>query len=840
MTHNQAKFSRVAVKSALWVLKFLVPESPFQMLLQDGIDDLSDYIRENISGHMTISEMLTDELLYDLNIPYDQFELLRLCVENILKQITLDDRILERYGYDTTEIVDLLWEQYPSKNQYSEFEQLNIKKALTKIITEMITSIAGNDNFFPQFLGKIQHLMVDMEKQKKETDELRKHILELENILKESNLKPAFKISGKETKYQNDWNLPLFLNRKSPVVCLVDVYQLPHYFDKNDKKNEFSDLQHVISNILIDNKGNLNDHMLVVLGQPGSGKSTLITYILANYTMHCNKKILVYPFSFFKNVTWNANNSNLSEEILADIGISSIQQLDDCVLILDGFDEISITDNRENILNHLYEEWIRNTKQLNFSLIITCRENYLYRPEMLMCRYITLCLLDASQIRLFCDSYCLKIGTARYSDAFMQKLLAMRDIVGIPLILYMIVALKVDVSGSTTICDVYDNIFSLNNGIYDRCEYSATGHPITSPMKMQIHNSSKYIALKMWEENPEQAYVSREDYEMIINNECEDSRELQDVVLIGQYFQHVHYYEGIDTDQIRFVHRSIYEYFVALSIFDSVKIYLGLPNKKYKVEDLEKMLLSLLQKRQMSIDIEGYLSHKIHKKISTIKSESKMVCFNWWREFFNQLLIKGMSVCEDDVQRSNLKKINKELVGFVNVVSLLRIIARSCKEKSPYRLCGESTVIQQLCEEEPEIQMEAYIRYACEAYHNKRIKWIDRIDFSCLFLNGFQLNGVDLSNTDFSFSGLEKANLNGTNLRKANLLGANLHNADLRTSNLSSAKLCKADLRGAKLLSANISKANFDEALMNKKELAKGVYQEVSKWNVKWCDDMVL
>ena len=377
------------------------------------------------------------------------------------------------------------------------------------------------------------------------------------------------------------------------------------------------------------------------------------------------------------------------------------------------------------------------------------------------------------------------------------------------------------------------------NGIYDRCEYGATGHPITSPMKMQIHNITKSIALKMWEENPEQAYVSQGEYEMTINNECGDSHELQDVVLIGQYFQHVHYYEGIDTDQIRFVHRSIYEYFVALSIFDSIQMYLGLPNKKYKVEELEKILLSLLQKRQMSIDIENYLSYKIHRKISTIKSECKIVCFNWWREFFDHLLLKGMSICEDSVQRSNLEKINKELVGFVNVVSLLRIIARSCDEKIPYRLCSESTVIQQLCEEEPEIQMETYIRYACEAYHNKRIKWIDRIDFSCLFLNGFQLNGVDLSNADFSFSSFEKANLNGTNLRRANLLGANLYNADLRTSNLSSAKLSKADLRGVKLLAANISKANFDDVLMNKKDLSSGVYQEISKWNVKWCDDGV-
>lgn len=34
--------------------------------------------------------------------------------------------------------------------------------------------------------------------------------------------------------------------------------------------------------------------------------------------------------------------------MLEEIGVNNIQQLDNYALILDGFDEISITDNREN------------------------------------------------------------------------------------------------------------------------------------------------------------------------------------------------------------------------------------------------------------------------------------------------------------------------------------------------------------------------------------------------------------------------------------------------------------------------------------------------------------
>lgn len=104
----------------------------------------------------------------------------------------------------------------------------------------------------------------------------------------------------------------------------------------------------------------------------------------------------------------------------------------------------------------------------NFSLIVTCRENYVSRFAILKCTYITLQPWDEMQIKSFCNVFQDKTKKS-ISDSTMEKLLENRGILGIPLILYMTLALNISIEEEGSIVDVYDKIFSLEGGIYDRC-----------------------------------------------------------------------------------------------------------------------------------------------------------------------------------------------------------------------------------------------------------------------------------------------------------------------------------------------------------------------------------
>lgn len=833
MKEKTIKFSKAVVKGGCWILKCFIPEWRFQGVLQDALDEFAEYIADNMPERKIVAEIMEDDDLRDLQVPESQYELVRQSIKTILENAKIDEATFKESEYEISQVIDYLWKGFPEKDEYSWEEQQSIKKVLYKIVEETFEVLMKNTDFLPVLLSKVEKLSNSMEIQKKETRELKEKICKLEKDIIASQVIPAVELAGKETKYQKNWKIPLFLNRQDPKLCLGDLYQVPEYYLKLDYRNSHDNLDEILGDLI---KKKETSDMLLVLGKPGSGKSSLVTYMINHYANKCTKKFLVFPFSALKNIEWNVNNTQISKAILDAIGVSDMKQLNNYILILDGFDEISINGNRENIINQLYEDWVENVNDLDVSILITCRENYLQHLGSLQCKFITLCLLTEIQIGDFCRTYWEKVHVNKYSEEYIEKLCTLRDIVGIPLILYMTVALEVDIVGTTNICDVYDKIFCLEGGIYDRCEYSAMGHPLTSPLKQQIHDTTKKISIKMWTDHPEKAFILQRDYEEIIVKEDQKNVELKNVVLIGQYFQYVKYCEGLETEEIRFVHRSIYEYFVALTIYDVIRGYLELPNEKFSMEELKEQLLILLQKRQLSVDIEGYLAHKIKAAMEKTSSDYGEICCEWWREFFSSLLSKGMSV-DELIWQSNLKKIENELAAFVNMVALMRIIASNSGQKGPYCIYDEGTILQKINGDSPKECMEKYIRYASEAYQNNFVKKIDHLDLSNLVIEKFQFNGINLSNVNFSNTDLRGSNLNGTNLRKSNLSNAILQECDFRTANLSSANLENAKMQNVKLLSANLSRAKFFNTYMSKKGLATAVYKELAEKEIIWVDD---
>ncbi len=612
-------------------------------------------------------------------------------------------------------------------------------------------------------------------------------------------------IINRADEYAQKWNENVFLNdfntedeNAGTEIKLSEIYKekcLLRYIWKTNT-NPSDKLSDLLTKYVINKNGK---KMLLILGQPGIGKSTLITWIMVNL-VEKKDDILVYQLANdLGSIRWQGEN--VLNEIFKAIGLE-YDELENKTLILDGFDEVYVGGDRERILNKLDQELKRRNILKKFSLIITCRENYVNKLKLGGTEYITLQTWSEGQIRSFCEIYeeviISKNSESRVnknSEIKINKIIQKKDIMGIPLILYMVLALNVDIEKSSSMVEIYDQIFSLERGsIYERC-YDVE-HRINSPeIKKHIHRISQRIAFWMFENNTDKATISQVKFEEICNNEMSEFRdrveEIQTDTLIGNFFKLKHC-DGKGTGELQFVHRSIYEYFVVICFFESI-------HKLKSKEEVAGKLGELLKNGQLSEQLlefikykfdtmQGYSLSDITKKVLNVMLRDGMTYYyiKEQKEPFLDMLVREMNIFSNMLEivhlwNPKLEKSNKNIVLYLqhNHLSMLNLSGAD----------------------------------------------LSRADLRRANLNGANLSEADLSRadlrgTDLSGANLSGADLSGTNLSEANLSGADLSRADLRRANLSEADLRRADLREANLKSANLSEANLSGANLRRADLS--------------------
>lgn len=642
------------------------------------------------------------------------------------------------------------------------------------------------------------------------------------------------KISELSNSYFSKWDSSLFLDKDK---TLSQVYQLPNYQtndywndeDVDEETKQFDDLDVQLQDTLF-NCNNLKTRMLVVLGHPGSGKSTLITYLLNSFLSDSKRTVRVYRFSGFESINWSNDPENIPQLMLNDMGLVKAD-LSNSILILDGLDEVQMHSNHEEFLNYLYQQWANSKEIKRFSLIVTCRRNRIDCIEDLKMRYILLSSLGEMQIEQFASAYWEK--EISEFDSKQMALVArinsgsrhLRDVLGIPLILYMALALEVDLSDGIGLCDIYEHIFSIKNeknSIYYR-RYDKT-HPITSVEAEKIQEFSKEVARLIWEFSPAEGAVDKEKYEPIARKIASDNEDGLRELLVGQYFM-----EGRDGCQLLFVHRSMYEYFIALSIYDSINeimasnlppavLYSKVPFSGGNCELSTFANIFGLQNLTDYPEIQDFLLHMLQKK--------RLGNQPWWQAFFSGFLSNGLSNAANSRPKGGLTGLNEELNRFYNLIWLTREQLEAYGEAAPHLLSDD------LCKS-------IYLR----------IPYNGRKNLQGVYLKGIELMGYDfveaqlmeanlsegvLNRTNFCEADLERADLHSAEIQQANFLFASLCGANFRHACLKDAQFENADLRCADFSGADLSGADFSHA-----DLSYAVFSGATLFNANFSDAVI-
>lgn len=638
-------------------------------------------------------------------------------------------------------------------------------------------------------------------------------------------------VESRSQDYADRWDACVFLNRcdeengngdDSTAIRLRELYGddlLPQYKLKNSDQLR-GDLKKRLHDyvVTIDRK-----KMLLVLGQAGIGKSTLITWIMAN--LAAKDQIMVYQFaSDLEGVNWQ--KANLLSEVLKALKLT-YKEIENKALILDGFDEIHISGEREGVLNKLEQEMTRRNALKHFSLIVTCRENYIYGLKNIRCEHITLQPWSEGQIETFCKRYWGKCRQTVVTDKIV-KIQEKKEILGIPLILYMILALHVSIKESSSVADIYEQIFSLKGGgIYDRC-YD-TEHRTNEPkVKKCIHQITQRISFWVFENNDEQAFIYQKNFREIcekVRLEAEDAREdIQSATLIGSYFK-IKHCEGILADEVSFVHRSIYEYFVAVYFFESL---IGLQTK----EEAAGKLGELLKRGLLTHQMLEFIKHKF---------DSGQRC-PWeavTKDIFNIMLRDGMTYhtetavwdkasCRTNERYKHIADLEMNI--FANMLDIVQLW-------NTYLGKVDSHIISFLRHNDYNINLFGISLKGAPLYAVN----LRQADLSCADLLGTNLAAANLSEADLlgtnlsgshlsranlSYTQMTQAKLRGAGLTEANLKYAILYEADLSNANLSNAYLERANLEGANLRNAALYETDLRRAILNSANLEGATLDE--------------
>lgn len=367
-----------------------------------------------------------------------------------------------------------------------------------------------------------------------------------------------------------------------------------------------------------------------------------------------------------------------------------------------------------------------------------------------------------------------------------------------------------------SIVDVYDQIFSLEGGIYDRCiNYNRyeKSHRINE-IKKQIHQISREIAIWMFENESENACISQEEYKKICISVMQESKHGNEKInqdfLIGNFFKLVKHCEGIETEKLYFVHRSIYEYFVAETIYNSIEdAMLSLTAESQ--EELAGNIAFYLKEGEITYTIGSYLESKIIKLYSKLEDKKKKGFYQWWEDTVDKMLDVGMFYYTNRNIQDYKNIIQKETQCFMNLIKILRLLLETSKKRYIMESVDEKLI-------------KKYIKYCCVEYrYDMDGKW-RRVDLSTMFLSNVDLSGVNLSNVDLSGANLTEADLRGAHLMKTKLNKANLKRAKLDKSILIDVKmkfanLFEAQLNEANLMGINLSKSILCETNLNKTNL---------------------
>lgn len=626
-------------------------------------------------------------------------------------------------------------------------------------------------------------------------------------------------VSDCTAEYRQIWKEPMFLhendfhNEKVTLEELYDIDQIPHY---RRIGNTGTNLNEIIESF----KG-----AILLLGDPGIGKSTFITWLLNNNKT--GRKITVYRFAdlkfqnytefekrkwleeIIKGLYYREEAENQTEKALR----FALRQNENMLLVFDGFDETELSDAKKH---EFLIEINKYARELGISILLTCRENYISDITLRDSRIPSYHLLpwDGEQIHRFARNYQKCSETIVNEETVLTAVNYKMDgneenIFGIPLILYMVLAMKIPLKQPGSHVDVYEKIFDLENGIYDYCvgnqRYKIDGTGMKKEGKIKLHNLSRNIARWIFEHRADDAIVPSEAFEQIPYL----SEEVKKEKISYSYFRKIKNVQGKGSDGLAFVHKSMYEYFLVEGFCRRADEIIS---RKDTENTLSFLLSDYFKNTKISKTIDIFLRRMWERMYGKRTAEEKLRIYLELEKAAADIIVNGVAYSAGVERQKYREESEMQAIGFINITHILAILKEQLSY--PYRILEKQYAKFELGEENAlrdALQYCVFHLYEARAEENCRLE--------SLFMKTCELEKIHLERADLHNVDLTEAHLDNAYLMRTDLTDAILRQANLTRANLVDAKLMKAHLNDARLDYAIMRNADLTESILDRAQL---------------------
>ncbi len=742
-----------------------------------------------------ISEQMESAIASALDVVLrnETFEIPFDCKQQLKQELFSEKNILDYLnGNDQYEILKEQIKLICSRFEECDICTLPLEQITSDIVKELNYAILENHELTGQCTFRwIQKIQGDVADNKKLLQELCAYF---RNCPQYKPLEDVYRLSRKSAenvgKYYSDI---LFADHDSSVPKKIsDVYVETGFESVNGA--EFTDFDELYDMFSEGGK-------LLIEGDPGTGKSTQIMRLAERYLkgdIFKGRKVF-----FIRGKDIRRSNGNVIEDMKKCTGVLDTEQLDDAIIILDAYDEISYVsqsmDQNKAYLRQLELQFDMST------LIITSRPDYIkdFSGEKVKIKGF-----NPIQRKQFLEKYNegkerdeqltykfieeLTLDDSQYDDGI-------SDLLSIPMLLYLIAVKKVDIGEISDRYTLYENVFGTNRmkGAIQN------GRTLTQAMWKELYMLASNIAHHMYMSN--ELYINQEAILKMID----DMKLDRDVTtMLKNRFGIEIYLKGADGQLFTFIHASIYEFFAAKWICKGIKkVFSKYLYDGYSINEIINDLNTIFNATSFNSAIFLYIMENIQEGYIDSVHQDDETRLKKLLVLFNQLL--NASVCTRTIGTiPYILQMKNMLLWIFNTFNVF--FGRLEIEEEPYWVVVNPDIVS----------------FLIRSMEDNDFLFLSRLDLSDFYMGKTDLGhtyfiDVKLTNANFSYSFFNDITVCGQHFDYMKMMSVDFYNTvlnncsfeytDLRFSDYRSSILQKVSFKGADLRGSYFNDTFFSQ-----------------------------